>query len=236
MILNIAICDDEIISIEKLADKVKDYCKEKNTQYAISVYRSGEELLSDNTDEFDIIFLDVDMHELNGIDAAREIRKKNKEVLIVYVSGYVQYAPLGYGVKAFAYLLKNDMDILFCDVMDNLFSELKIRNEVFRIKTDKENISLPLKEIIFIESFDKTVDIHIVNGKKYTAKAQINDIYCELKSKGFLQIHKSYIVNMQHIIRIKNYIVTLSDGRELMASQRRWKDMVSDYLEWKGRM
>jgi len=233
---NIAICDDEIISIEKLAEKVKAYCTDKNTQYSISVYQSGEELLSADTHKFDIIFLDVDMGELNGIDTAREIRKNNRDVLIVYVSGYVQYAPAGYGVKAFAYLLKNDMDNLFCDVMDNLFCELKIKNEVFRIKADKENISLPLKEIIFIESFDKTVDIHRANGEKYTAKAQINDIYSELKPKGFLQIHKSYIVNMQHIIRIKNYIVTLSDDRELTASQRRWKDIVADYLEWKGRM
>lgn len=193
-------------------------------------------MLASETDKLSIIFLDVDMGALNGIDTAKEIRKTNKDVIIIYVSGYVQYAPAGYQVKAFAYILKNDIDALFNDIMDEVFKERNFKEDIFKIIIDSKDISLPLKEIVFIESFDKTVDIHHTSGEKYTIKAQINDIYNELKSKGFLQIHKSYIVNMQHVIKAKNYVVALSNGKELMASQRRWKDIMAEYLEWKGRM
>ena len=231
-----AICDDQNTSVDTLAEKISKYCDEHNTECEIFTYKSGEELLESETDELSIIFLDVDMGTLNGIDTAKEIRKTNKDVIIIYVSGYVQYAPAGYQVKAFAYILKNDIDALFNDVMDEVFKELNFKEDIYKIKIDSKDISLPLKDIVFIESFDKTVDIHHINGEKYTIKAQINDIYNELKSKGFLQIHKSYIVNMQHVLKAKNYVVALSNGRELVASQRRWKDIMAEYLEWKGRM
>ena len=234
--LNIAICDDQNTSVAALTEKVSNYCDEHNTKYEIFTYKSGEELIASETDKLSIIFLDVDMGALNGIDTAKEIRKTNKDVIIIYVSGYVQYAPAGYQVKAFAYILKNDIDALFNNVMDEVFKELNFKEDIYKIKIDSKDISPPLKDIVFIESFDKTVDIHHISGEKYTIKAQINDIYNELKSKGFLQIHKSYIVNMQHVIKAKNYVVALSNGRELMASQRRWKDIMAEYLEWKGRM
>ena len=234
--IKIAICDDQNTSVDTLAEKISKYCDEHNTECEIFTYKSGEELLKSETDELSIIFLDVDMGALNGIDTAKEIRKTNKDVIIIYVSGYVQYAPAGYQVKAFAYILKNDIDALFNNVMDEVFKELNFKEDIYKIKIDSKDISLPLKDIVFIESFDKTVDIHHINGEKYTIKAQINDIYNELKSKGFLQIHKSYIVNMQHVLKAKNYVVALSNGRELVASQRRWKDIMAEYLEWKGRM
>ena len=234
--LNIAVCDDEKLSVDKLVFKINEYCNTNDIAHSVCTYNSGEDLLSSNIDALDIIFLDVDMGKTNGIETAREIRKYNKDVIIVYVSGYIQYAPAGYQVKAFAYMLKNDVDALFNSIMDDILEEINYKQKVFKIKENEQVISLALNDIVFIESFNKTVDIHITNGNKHTSKAQINDIYNELKSKGFLQIHKSYIVNMQHVMKMKNYIVALSNGRELMASQRRWKDIMAEYLEWKGRM
>lgn len=234
--LNIAVCDDEKLSVDKLVFKINEYCAANDIAHSVCTYNSGEELISADVDRLDIIFLDVDMGEINGIETAKEIRKTNKNVMIIYASGYVQYAPAGYQVKAFAYMLKNDIDVIFDSIMDDAIEELNLKKNVFKIKLDGKDEALLLDDIIFIESFDKNIDVHISNGEKHTAKAQINDIYSELKTRGFLQIHKSYIVNMQHVTKIKNYIVTLSNGRELMASQRRWKDIVSDYLEWKGRM
>ena len=234
--LNIAVCDDEKFSVDKLVFKINEYCNANDIAHSVCTYNSGEDLHSSNIDALDIIFLDVDMGKTNGIETAREIRKYNKDVIIVYVSGYIQYAPAGYQVKAFAYMLKNDVDALFNSIMDDILEEINYKQKVFKIKENEQVISLALNDIVFIESFNKTVDIHITNGNKHTSKAQINDIYNELKSKGFLQIHKSYIVNMQHVMKMKNYIVALSNGRELMASQRRWKDIMAEYLEWKGRM
>ena len=85
--LNIAVCDDEKLSVDKLVFKLNEYCTDNDIQHNIYIYRSGEELLSSFIDNLDIIFLDVDMGEINGIVTAKEIRKLNKNVIIIYVSG-----------------------------------------------------------------------------------------------------------------------------------------------------
>lgn len=135
--IKIAICDDQNTSVDTLAEKVRNYCYEHNTECEVFTYKSGEELLASETDKLSIIFLDVDMGALNGIDTAKEIRKTNKEVIIIYVSGYVQYAPAGYQVKAFAYILKNDIDALFNDIMDEVFKELNFKEDTYMLKLHK---------------------------------------------------------------------------------------------------
>ena len=232
--LNIAICDDEQISIDKIYSKVSQYCESKNISYYVHTYTTSMDLVSSDLNNINIIFLDVDMKGMNGIDAAKEIRKVNKEVIIIYVSGYIQYAPEGYQVKAFAYILKNNIDVLFDGIMDEAINELQFNEDIYTVKINNEEINIAIKDIVFIESFDKELVINCVN-EKFTVKGQLNDIYAELKSKGFLQLHRSYIVNMMHILRIKNYIITLSNGREIKASQRRWREIVSEYLDWKVR-
>lgn len=232
--LNIAICDDEQISIDKIYSKVSQYCESKNISYSVHTYTTSMDLVSSDLNNINIIFLDVDMKGMNGIDAAKEIRKVNKEVIIIYVSGYIQYAPEGYQVKAFAYILKNNIDALFDSIMDEAINELQFNEDVYTVKINNEEFDISIKDIVFIESFDKELVINCVN-EKYTIKGQLNDIYAELKNKGFLQLHRSYIVNMIHILRIKNYIITLSNGREIKASQRRWREIVTEYLDWKVR-
>lgn len=232
--LNIAICDDEQISIDKIYSKVSQYCVSKNISYSVHTYTTSMDLVSSDLNNINIIFLDVDMKGMNGIDAAKEIRKVNKEVIIIYVSGYIQYAPEGYQVKAFAYILKNNIDALFDSIMDEAINELQFNEDVYTVKINNEEFDISIKDIVFIESFDKELVINCVN-EKFTIKGQLNDIYAELKNKGFLQLHRSYIVNMMHILRIKNYIITLSNGREIKASQRRWREIVTEYLDWKVR-
>lgn len=232
--LNIAICDDEQISIDIIYSKVSQYCESKNISYSVHTYTTSMDLVSSDLNNINIIFLDVDMKGMNGIDAAKEIRKVNKEVIIIYVSGYIQYAPEGYQVKAFAYILKNNIDALFDSIMDEAINELQFNEDVYTVKINNEEFDISIKDIVFIESFDKELVINCVN-EKYTIKGQLNDIYAELKNKGFLQLHRSYIVNMMHILRIKNYIITLSNGREIKASQRRWREIVTEYLDWKVR-
>ena len=210
------------------------YCESKNISCSVHTYTTSMDLVSSDLNNINIIFLDVDMKGMNGIDAAKEIRKANKEVIIIYVSGYIQYAPEGYQVKAFAYILKNNIDELFDSIMDEAINELQFNEDVYAVKINNEEINIAIKDIVFIESFDKELVINCVN-EKFTVKGQLNDIYAELKSKGFLQLHRSYIVNMMHILRIKNYIITLSNGREIKASQRRWREIVSEYLDWKVR-
>ena len=233
--LNISICDDDKISVDKLSQLVKEYCQQSNMDYTLSAYTTGSDLLAGDIDNCHLLFLDVDMGEENGIAIAHEIRKTNRDVIIVYVSGYVQYAPAGYNVKAFAYILKNDLDGLFKTTMDDVVKQLDFRGMVYKIKTTDGEISLPLKNILYIESFDKVTEIHTnLPQADYTIRQPLADAVKQLADKGFLQIHKSYLVNMQHIAKLKNYTIVLTDSTPLPAAQKRWKEIIQAYLEWKG--
>ena len=233
--LNIIICDDDKTSVDKLSQLVKEYCQQSNMDYTLSAYTTGGDLLAGDIASCHLLFLDVDMGEENGIAIAHEIRKTNKDVIIVYVSGYVQYAPAGYNVKAFAYILKNDLDGLFKTTMDDVVKQLDFRGMVYKVKTIDGEISLPLKNILYIESFDKITETHTnLPQSKYTVRQPLTDAVKQLADKGFLQIHKSYLVNMQHITKLKNYTIVLTDGTPLPAAQKRWKEIMQAYLEWKG--
>ena len=233
--LNISICDDDKTSVTKLSHLVSEYCNQRQLEYNLSVFTKGADLLASPINECHILFLDVDMGEENGIAIAHEIRKVTKELILVYVSGYVQYAPAGYNVKAFAYILKNDLDGLFKSTMDDVVKQLNFRGMVYKIKTADSETSLPLKNILYIESFDKVMEIHTnLPQNDYTIRQPLSEAMKQLADKGFLQIHKSYLVNMEHITRLKNYTITLTDGTTLPAAQKRWKEIMQIYLEWKG--
>lgn len=97
------------------------------------------------------------------------------------------------------------------------------------VVTNKGNeYVIEIKDILYVESFNKTAEINVTgeNRSIYEVKTRIGDIYKLLEGYGFIMIHKSYIVNMAHIDKFKNYMIFLSDGQVIRASQRRWKDIV----------
>lgn len=235
--LNIFVCDDDKNSVDKLCTLINDYCREKGLENSLTAYTNGRDLLAGDIADCDLLFLDVDMGEENGIALAHEIRKVNKDMILVYVSGYVQYAPAGYNVKAFAYILKNDLDSLFESTMNDVMKQLNFRGMTYTMKTGNTEISIPLKNILYIESFDKTIDIHTnLPQEIFTQRQTMTDTAKQLADKGFVQIHKSYLVNMQHITKLKNYAITLTDGTPLPAAQKRWQEILKIYLDWKGAM
>ncbi len=111
---------------------------------------------------------------------------------------------------------------------DKAFMDME--KDILKIRCDEKEILLNAHQIIFFESFNKTVVIHTFQTT-YMVKAKIGDIYNYLHHYGFIRIHKSYVVNIGHIKSLKNYIVTLSDGKQIHASQRRWKHIKNIYKD-----
>ncbi len=236
--IKIAICDDSQYCIERISNLLIEYSKNKNFKIEVSEFLCSDNLIKSDLSRYDIIFLDVEMNEENGIDVAKRIREYNKEVLLVYVSALIHYAPAGYEVRARAYILKNDLDVLFGDTMDTLLKELSFREYTYDFKDENEDISIALKNILFIESFNKTVLIHTINHIKqnYEIRMKISDLEKAFSDKGFLKIHKSYLVNMENIVKMRNYKAYLKNGVELNVSQRKWAKIHSEYIDWKGRI
>ena len=115
--LRIAICDDSQLWLQKIETLTRGYLKKINVKYRLDLYQSGEKLLKSIASPYDIALLDVDLHSTNGIEVASQLRATNPQIVLIFVSEYVEYAPFGYEVDAIWYLLKNHLEQAFDRVM-----------------------------------------------------------------------------------------------------------------------
>ena len=232
--LKIAICDDETFFLENIKVLTKHYFNSKGMMVKIQCYQDTEAFLQSDVNSYHIIFLDMILGEKNGIEVARIIRQKNKTVPMIFISAYAEFALQGYSVRAFNYILKNDLDQTFYIVMDSLLDELKLQYETLDLKVENMKQSIRLEDIRYIESFKRYVIIH-TKKEEYKQYGKISDFETLLEEKGFLRIYKSFLINMNHVEKIENKKAYLNGGITLTCSKERYSEIQHKYLLWKGR-
>lgn len=232
--MKIAICDDCLCDAEELKALLRSHNKYKNGD--IDVYTKSKELLSvtENDKSYDIVFLDVDMPGLNGLELGCELRKNNRTMLIVFVSAYSKYAVRAFDCEAFSYLIKpvasNNKTL---SILDRLFEKYIKHTCYHTIKINTEYKRILIYDIRYVEYYNKHVVYHMENGT-YETKESLSEVYEVLKDYGFYQIHQGYIVNFDKIAEFAKYDVILDDGKILPMSMRRKTDVMlaySDYAE-----
>lgn len=231
--LEIGICDDQQEWADKLQSLLQKHLKRKGLEAHITIFTSAEELLNADWQILQILFLDVVMGRQDGIQAAIQIRQKNPDVSLIFVSAYLDYATMGYQVKASAYLLKNQLAATFDSAMDAVLLERKLSKGIVEIMVSGHMIPLQISRIQYIESHGRTSVFH--GQMEYRTYMRISDLEAALAGKGFLRIHRCYIVNMVHCVTLKNYWAILDDGTTLPCSQRDYSNLLQRLMIWKGR-
>lgn len=231
--IKVAICDDEKEFADKLETKISEHAKREQIEIVIEKYYDAESLLDSPLETYQILFLDVKIGKDNGIEVGRELRKRSINSIIIYISSYIEMAPMGYEVKAFRYIVKNDLEQVFQYTLKDALEELKKRNKIYEIKSQGKTEKILLAHILYFESFKRYVVIHTVKGD-YQQYRKISDLEEELKEMGFSRIYKSYLVNMAHISYIKNGEAYLNNGESLKCSKMNYQDIVRRYILWEG--
>ena len=241
-VIRIAICDDEKVIAEKIKKYVEDYINKTELPYIIDIYRSGEEfiLLKNAMTEYDIVFLDVSMKEIDGIKTAYELRKYSDNTYIVFVTGFIQYSLAGYKVNAIRYIIK-DNDTIKSDIeeaLDTIFEKLgKRSDEVIYDFVEEKSKKVMISNIVYIESSLHRISFHVyVDGrdKIYTIYKKMDDIEIEFKAEELVRVHQSFIVNMKYVCDIKRYCVKLINSIEIPVSKQRYKNAILEYARQKG--
>lgn len=214
MKINFAICDDNRIDSQYVNELIKKRAKNKKYQIHIDIFQSAEAFLFHYTQnkEYDILLLDIEMKKMDGVTLARMIRKSNKSVQILFITGYSQYIAEGYDVEALHYLMKPIKEEKMFDVLDRAVTKLIQNEKHLLLKLSDEMIKIPLHEIIYIDVNRNYVTIHA--NKDYTLKKTLGEIEKELDEK-FFRIGRSAIVNLKYITRITKTEVFLSNGFSL---------------------
>ncbi len=233
--INIGICDDDRVIIGIIKKYVENYFIEcENKPISIKTFNSGENLVNQEG-SFQIIFLDIDMGGINGIETAKRIRQFDKKVKIIYVTSFKDYTNLAFKVRAFGYINK---PIKKEDIYNHLkeameYIEAEEKEEVLEFITTDGVVRLSTKEIYYFEYMNRTVKMKTL-GKSYLIKEKITTI-AELMSKyDFLMPHKSFTVNLFHVKSIRGCDITMMDGSIVPLSQKKsseFRDSLNIYLE-----
>lgn len=233
--LKIAICEDEIEQQEILKHNLEKILNEISNKYEILFFNSGEELFKNYPENVDIFLLDIQMDKLNGMEVAKKIRKiDKKEVEIIFTTSLIEYIQEGYEVRAYRYLLKPIKLENLKKHINSCVEEVN-RNKSSYIVVNEKNDAYKLKisDITYIEIQKREMTIHTIN-KDYIINSSMSKMENELSKYNFYRCHKSFMVNIDFIKNIKQYVAILENKEEVPISRYKFKDTKARFLSHLG--
>ncbi len=223
--MNIAVVDDEKVIREQIGSLIE---KQIPDCYLES-YATGVELLAAGK-RFDIVFLDIQMDGMDGIDVARTLRSKQDEIVLIFVTGNREYVFEALDLYAFHYLLKPVDEGKFREVLARAAGEVAKKKEKRGLFIKKRNLTLDQADILYIESRAKKVEIHTARLKDvieiYATMEELEDQLGE----DFYRCHRAYLVNMAHITEYDSDSITITNGDKIYLTKKKYGDFVKAYM------
>lgn len=233
--IKVIFCDDDPAFSEKLREELCGVLSRMNMQAEIAIFNSPADLTPEKFASCDMAFFDIDFeHEdCNGIDIARKLRQVNDRALLFFVTNYIEYAPEGFEVQAFRYILKRDMSGVLERYILQALGNMAEGQEYLRLQNRDETVDIPLEQVAYLEVMGHYVSIH-AGDASFELSATLSSLEERLEGHGFLRIHKSFLVNMRHIRRFRSRECLLLNGTVLTVSDKNYSQQKQKYLLWKG--
>lgn len=228
----VAIVEDETEQAEQLKDYLARYGKEKHLTFKVDRFPDAVTFLESYASNYHIVFMDIKMPYLNGMEAAHKLRDLDETVALIFITSLKQYAIKGYEVGAMEYIVKPIEYYNFA---------LKLSKTLKRIQRDEDAqitlvsqaniVRLNSADVLFLETKGHTVIYHTLSGN-YTEYNSLTVKERQLGKYGFVRCNSCYLVNLQHVDEIKGYTVVVN-GTLLQISQPRKKAFLHAYETWR---
>lgn len=229
--MRIAICDDESQICELMRDKIQRNYFASDIDLHIQIFDSGEKVLASDLNDIDVLFLDVDMPVINGLEVARIIRERNKDMIIVFLTAYSEFVFESFKVDAFRYLIKPVKDKELTETLEAIQKKLCEPEEYLNFQFQNEMYSVRYSDIIYIEGARDKIWIYC-KDKTYRWRGTLKHLNKMLTDKGFFQVHRSYLINMNKIRRYSSGSVSLEGDYEVPISKYRLDDFKEEYIKF----
>lgn len=219
--LKIAVLDDEQIFYESIKKKIYSFYEKLHLVVSVDCYSSGKALMYEVDDGkyYDIYLLDIDLPDMSGMDLGRILREKSPYCYIVFLTAYPQYAIEGYSAKAYQYILKDEWEKKLDVTLRNIQKEIQSRMEPsYRITVSTKLEKVPVKDIYYLYKNGKNVVFQTRNGES-TIRKTLSEVYEELPEKEFIYVDRSFIVNIEHVMKLKNKEIYMSNGEIISVSK-----------------
>lgn len=236
---HIAICDDEKHFLSEEKEIILKYMKERGCPCRIDTFDSGIGFIDSGGDiRYDILFLDVSMAKMDGIELAKRVRKYDNNIYIVFVTAFIDYSLEGYKVDAIRYILKDSesLEKSMYECLDTIINRMSHIERKITFEFLEGEKSIHLDDILYVESNLHKLTFHVrgQTSKSYTMYEKLDNIDIKFQNDHFCRIHKSYLVNLKYVQSIERYTVTLVNGEEVCISQPKYKDAREKFICYQG--
>lgn len=230
--ISIAIIEDNERDAQALEDCLTRFQNEEGKTIRVTRFSDGMQLIESKRFDFDILYMDIEMPLLNGMDTAEALRKEGCSSILVFVTNMAQYAIHGYRVEAADFVLKPIRYASFSTMLKKLLSRIEKEegNEIALI-SNKGMKKLSLDSVRYIESEGHKLTFHTESGETEDW-GSMKKVLDTLPADRFVRCNNSYIVNLGYIREIKVQSVLLDNGDELIISRNRRKALLEAYRDY----
>lgn len=219
--MKIAICDDEKIHRDKLVSLIQPY----SVHYSdmdIEQFECGEELVSlyKSGTRFDIIILDIQLKDIDGVQTAQEIRKTDKNAIIIFVTSFTKYISAAFRLNAFQFLVKPITKDSFTLELERAILQYYTNHSKYYIEGQTKTTVFNISDIVYIEGYHRQIAIYTENAK-YTVYAKLDNEEKKLAPMDFVRTHQGFLVNMAYFKTIERDTVVCNNGSVVPLSARK---------------
>ncbi|MCI5614320.1 MAG: LytTR family DNA-binding domain-containing protein [Agathobacter sp.] len=207
----IAICDDSDVDREYVTNMVKRWAESLGYLVQLDTFSTAEGFLFHYEEEkdYDILLLDIEMGDMDGVTMAKHLRKENDTVQIIFITGYSDYISEGYEVAALHYLMKPVKEEKLCSVLERATERLSKNERVLNLKSGGEIIRVPIYQIRYAEVYGNYVTIHAASD--VMVKMTLNELENQLDER-FYRVGRSAVVNLTKVSRVTKTEIRLNEG------------------------
>ena len=237
--MKIVVCDDSTEDLAEIGELLEKY-KESNAGAKFEVVQfTNSSALYEKIQEGrlgDIYILDMIMSDKTGIDIGSLIRNTDERSVIIYITSSDDYALEAYGVRAVRYLLKPVREELFFEALDYAVSDAAkvIKDAEYEVKPKEGIVSVPYSRIEYIENYSRILNVWLTDGKTIQSifiRKSFDDAVKEISGdKNFMQVHKSFLVNLNYVDKLASGNIVMQSGRNIPVSRTRAADVKKEYL------
>lgn len=210
--VKVAFCDDEAKILEDLSVKIKSEFENLSCEIDLYTTKNSIELLEYLKNyTVDILFLDIDMPTISGMEIAQTLLNSEIKTLLVFVTGQDALVYKSFKYHPFGFIRKTYFDEEISGVVKSLVEEMQKSSDTFLFKTNDGFNRIKLRDILYFESESNYINLH-TNESVYKFRSTVSAIEKELSTKGFIRTHKGFLVNQEHIFSVKSENVVLSNN------------------------